>query len=161
MTATVTNYADAPLAPSRRTTAMTLTEHQRMLIRESFQDVAKLGDAAGAAFYDRLFEVAPEVRPMFPATMASQSAKLTMALKAVVDNISDWPALTGVLETLARRHVEYGVRPEHYPVVGRVLLETLAAALGERFTNETRYAWAAAYGSISDTMIRAAYPQAA
>ena len=140
---------------------MSLTDRQRDLIRTSFAAVAPMGDQAGAAFYDRLFKTAPEVRPMFPADMSGQHGKLVMALKAVVDGIDDWPRLGGIVDALARRHVAYGVEPEHYPVVGGVLLETLKTALGEDFTQEVHGAWAAAYGALSDRMIRTAYPQAA
>lgn len=140
---------------------MTMTDHQKDLIRSSFVEVARLGDGAGRAFYDRLFRTAPQVREMFPKDMSDQSGKLTLALKAVVDNVGDWPRLTGVVETLARRHVAYGVRPEHYPIVGKVLLATLGDALGDDFTPEVRDAWAAAYGALADVMIRTAYPAAA
>lgn len=140
---------------------MTMTDRQRDVIRTSFAKVAKLGDGAGQAFYDRLFRNAPQVRPMFPDEMSGQSGKLVMALKAVVDNIGDWPRLGAVVDELARRHVAYGVLPAHYPIVGLTLLETLGDALGEDFTPETRDAWAAAYGALADRMIAAAYPDAA
>ena len=140
---------------------MTLSNHQRDLIRSSFQSVAALGNGAGHAFYDRLFRTAPQIRPMFPEDVGEQAGKLTMALKLVVDTIGDLPKLTQIVEALARRHVAYGVEAGHYPLVGQVLLETLGDALGDDFTAETREAWAAAYGLLSERMIAAAYRQAA
>jgi hemoglobin-like flavoprotein len=58
---------------------------------------------------------------------------------------------------LAKRHVAYGVAPEHYEVVGAALLWTLEKGLGDGFTPEVGAAWAAAYGALSEMMIAAAY----
>ena len=140
---------------------MTITDHQRDLIRTSFQSVAALGDGAGDAFYERLFQAAPQIRPMFPKDIGAQAGKLAMALKVVVDTIDDLPKLTQIVEALARRHVDYGVQADHYPLVGQVLLQTLSDALGDDFTPETRDAWGAAYGLLSQRMIAAAYREAA
>ena len=57
---------------------------------------------------------------------------------------------------LARRHVAYGVRPEHYQPVGAALLWTLEQGLGDQFTEETRAAWTHAYGTLAEVMIEAA-----
>ena len=64
-------------------------------------------------------------------------------------------------QQLARRHVAYGARDEHYAVVGAALLDTLGAGLGEAMTPETRQAWETAYGLLSTVMIQAAAEQAA
>ena len=138
---------------------MTMTTRQRDLIRNSFAQIGHLGVAAGEAFYARLFQTAPQIRGMFPETMSDQSGKLVMALRAVVDNLDDWPKLGALVDTLARRHVDYGVRPDHYPLVGQVLVETLADALGDDFTDEVRSAWLAAYGALAGRMIETAYPE--
>ena len=64
---------------------------------------------------------------------------------------------------LAQRHVSYGARAEHYPVVGAALLWTLEKGLGEAWTKEVADAWTAAYATLSSYMIVQAYghPQAA
>lgn len=61
-----------------------------------------------------------------------------------------------VLKDLGRRHVEYRVRPEHYPIVGGALLDTLAVALGPKWTPEVKAAWVAVYTVVADTMIEGA-----
>lgn len=73
--------------------------------------------------------------------------------------------LQSVLPTasaLAKRHVAYGAKPEHYGVVGAALLWTLEKALGEAWTAEIAEAWTAGYGTLSGFMIEQAYgrPQA-
>lgn len=137
---------------------MTLTEEQMDLLRASFRTVR--GDPAPVAgmFYARLFELAPDTRPMFRGDMAAQGVKLMNSLGAVVAQIHDLAPLRPMLADLARRHVGYGVAAAHYAVVGEALLWALACALGPRFDAATRGAWAAAYGGVSAAMIAAAYP---
>lgn len=136
---------------------MQLTQIQIDHVRTSFRQVAALRDEAGVLFYQRLFETAPGVRGMFPEDISAQAGKLTAALGLVVANVSNWQTLGPVVEELARRHVDYGVEPAHYDVVGNVLLGVLAEALGESFTDEVREAWTAAYTGIAARMIEAAY----
>jgi hemoglobin-like flavoprotein len=114
-------------------------------------------------FYDRLFEVAPSVKAMFPADMTAQRRKLMATLAVVVNGLSNLESVLPAASALARRHVSYGAKPSHYPVVGGALLWTLEKGLGEAWTPETAAAWTAAYGTLSGYMIAEAYgsPQAA
>ncbi len=64
--------------------------------------------------------------------------------------------LTSALKGLGQRHVNYGVRPEHYPIVGAVLLETFADVLGERWTPAYHDAWAQAYETVCAIMLEGA-----
>ncbi len=69
-------------------------------------------------FYDRLFEIAPSVKAMFSADMTEQRKKLMATLAAVVNGLDNLETVLPAASALAIRHVSYGVRPEHYPVVG-------------------------------------------
>jgi len=57
---------------------------------------------------------------------------------------------------VAKKHVGYGVKPEHYDTVGSALLSTLSTGLGPAFTPEVKGAWTAAYGALAGVMIGAA-----
>ena len=127
-------------------------------IQQSFALAAPIAEAAADLFYDRLFTIAPEVRPLFKNDIKDQGRKLMAMLGAVVGGLSDLPSVIAVAEDLARRHVDYGVKPEHYAPVGAALLWTLERGLGEDFTPEVRASWAKAYGALSDVMIKGAYP---
>ena len=48
------------------------------------------------------------------------------------------------------------MRSEHYESVGIALLWTLEQGLGDAFDDETREAWATAYGTLASVMIAAA-----
>jgi hemoglobin-like flavoprotein len=131
-----------------------MTPEQVVLVQQSFAQVAPIADKAAEIFYDRLFEVAPAVKPLFSGDMAEQRRKLMATLAAVVGGLSD---LLPAASALAKRHVGYGARPEHYPVVGDALLWTLARGLGPQWTPEVAAAWTAAYATLSGFMIEQAY----
>ena len=84
-----------------------------------------------------------------------------MALKKIVTSLKSPKELTDFLGALAQRHVAYGALPDHYPVVGQVLLATFEEVLGDEFTPELKALWGGAYGVISDAMIAAAAEETA
>ena len=103
-----------------------MTPEQVRLVQQSFGQVAPIADKAAALFYDRLFEIAPSVKPLFHGDMAEQRRKLVAALATVVSGLSNLPSVLPAASALAKRHVGYGAKPEHYPVLGEALLWTLA-----------------------------------
>jgi nitric oxide dioxygenase len=140
-----------------------VTPEQIKLVQQSFAKVAAISEQAAALFYERLFAVAPAVKAMFPADVTEQRKKLMTTLAVVVNGLGNLEAVLPAASALAKRHVNYGAKPEHYPVVGGALLWTLEKGLGEAWTPETAAAWTAAYGTLSGYMISEAYgsPQAA
>src|SRR3979411_129480 len=130
---------------------------QIKLVQDSFAKVAPISEQAAVIFYDRLFEVAPSVRAMFPNDMTEQRKKLMGTLAVVVNGLSNLEAVLPAASALAKRHVSYGAKPEHYPVVGGALLWTLEKGLGEPSTTGIAEAWTAAYGTLSGYMISEAY----
>ena len=134
-----------------------MTPEQIKLVQQSFTKLAPISDQAAVMFYDRLFEVAPAVKSMFPADMTEQRKKLMGTLAVVVNGLGNLGAVLPAASALAKRHVNYGAKPEHYPVVGGALLWTLERGLGEAWTPEVADAWTAAYGTLSGYMISEAY----
>jgi hemoglobin-like flavoprotein len=133
---------------------------QIKLVQDSFAKVAPISEQAAVLFYDRLFEVAPSVKAMFPADMTEQRKKLMATLAVVVNGLSNLESILPAASALARRHVSYGAKPAHYPVVASALLWTLEKGLGEAWTPETAAAWTAAYSTLSGYMISEAYGSA-
>ncbi|WP_291684953.1 globin family protein [Bradyrhizobium sp.] len=130
---------------------------QVRLVQESFAKVAPISETAAVLFYDRLFEIAPTVKAMFPADMTEQRKKLMAMLAAVVNGLANLESILPAASALAKRHVAYGAKPEHYPVVGSALLWTLEKGLGDAWTADVADAWTAAYGTLSGFMISEAY----
>ena len=140
-----------------------MTPDQVKLVQQSFAKVAPISETAAVLFYDRLFEIAPQVKAMFPADMTEQRRKLMATLAAVVNGLGDLNSILPAASALAKRHVSYGAKAEHYPVVGAALLWTLEKGLGDGWTPQIAEAWTTAYGTLSGYMISEAYgrPQAA
>ena len=140
-----------------------MTPDQVKIVQDSFAKVAPIADQAATLFYDRLFEVAPSVKAMFPSDLTAQRKKLMATLAVVVGGLSNLESVLPAASALAIRHVSYGAKAEHYPVVGGALLWTLEQGLGQDWTAEVAAAWTAAYGTLSRYMISEAYgrPQAA
>jgi nitric oxide dioxygenase len=134
-----------------------MTPSQIKLVQDSFCQVAPISEQAAIIFYDRLFEVAPSVRALFPDDMKEQRKKLMATLAVVVNGLTNLEAVLPAASALAKRHVDYGAKPEHYPVVGGALLWTLEKGLGDAWTPELAEAWTAAYGTLSGYMISEAY----
>ena len=125
------------------------------LVQDSFAQIIPLPDETAAYFYDRLFALAPEVRPLFKGDMGQQGRKLVMTLATIVNGLDKLDRIMPAVRELAIRHIRYGVKERHYDVVGRALLDTLRTKLGPDFDRETEAAWAEAYQLLSDEMIEA------
>ena len=145
-----------------------LTQKQKDTIRRSWELVEPIAETVPDLFYKRLFEIAPQYRPLFQEDMASQKRKLVAMLQFVVMTL-DWPDemwaasvspdedLLMVVSALGRRHAQlYNVPDEAYGPVGEALLWTLDYGLGEAFTVDVRDAWGTLYGLLSRCMVMSA-----
>jgi len=127
------------------------------LLENSFAQVKPQADAFGASFYNNLFTMYPEAKPLFANTdMAAQQKKLISSLVLVVENLGNPDTLQASLQGLGARHVEYGALPEHYPLVGNALLKTFEDYLQESWTPEVKQAWVDAYNEITKIMLEGA-----
>ena len=66
----------------------------------------------------------------------------------------DIELLTEILIDLGAKHVNYGVKPEYFPSMGRALLHSITTLLGDRGTGNVKSAWVEVYGAMSYDMIR-------
>jgi hemoglobin-like flavoprotein len=133
-----------------------MTPNQIKLVQASFAQVAPIAATAADLFYGRLFEIAPQVRSMFPEDLSEQKKKLMAMLGTAVAGLSHIDTLMPAVRALGRRHAGYGVKAQHYAPVGSALLWTLEKGLGEAFTPEVKDAWATTYIILSTTMMDAA-----
>lgn len=133
-----------------------LTSAEKTLVQNSFATITPIADDAAVLFYQRLFELDPSLRSMFPSDMTGQRQKLMHMLTAAVKGLDHLDHLVPVLEDLGRRHATYGVLEAHYETVGAALLWTLQMGLGAAFTPEVKAAWTTVYGLVASTMQSAA-----
>ena len=134
-----------------------MTPQQVALIHDSFAEIVPMSDQVAEIFFNRLFEIAPHVRPLFRGDMAEQRVKFMATMSMLVNSLGNLDIVLPAAGKLATRHVRYGVTPEHYPVVGQALLWTIQRTLGLNWTTDVAAAWIEAYGIISRHMIGKAY----
>ncbi len=117
--------------------------------------LAQRGEDITRHFYRELLEQNPAVAPMFsPAHQrgGTQQRALADAIVAFASNVRQLEALAPAVERIGHKHAALGVQPEHYPIVGKHLLEAIRAVLGEAATDAVLDAWAAAYGVLADVL---------
>ena len=125
-------------------------------LKESFERVGAHGDEVALFFYSHLFLGHPELRDMFPVSMAAQRDRLLQALGRIVSDVGNLDSLVPFLTDLGRDHRKFGVTAEHYPAVGASLLAALTHFSGSAWNSQLAADWAAAYGVIAEVMIGAA-----
>lgn len=133
-----------------------MTLEQVTLVQTSWEKVVPIAETAAELFYGRLFEADPALRPLFKGDIKEQGKKLMTMITTVVRGLKNLGALVPAVQDLGRRHAGYGVKDEHYEVVGESLIWTLEKGLGPAFTADTKLAWVTAYTVLADTMKAAA-----
>ena len=88
--------------------------------------------------------------------MEGQRQALLNMLVVLRESLRDLDDIVPDLEDLGERHVEYGAQAEHYPVVGEVLIGTMAEVAGDRWKPEYTAAWQEAYGVVQTVMLAGA-----
>src|SRR5262245_55422115 len=101
-----------------------MTPAEIELVQTSFKSVAPIADQAADLFYGRLFEIAPEVRPLFPEDLKEQKKKLMGMLATAVASLHQVEKIVPAVQDLGRRHGGYGVTAAHYEPVGEALIWT-------------------------------------
>ena len=133
---------------------MPLTDRQLDLIQDSFHALRDDPRPKSIAFYDALFERAPDLRAMFrDEDLGGQGMRFMSTLAAIVDNLHDPTAMERRYTDLGMSHKAMGVTAQNFKPMGEALLDTLANTLGEDFTPEMRDAWTRAYAEFSREII--------
>lgn len=137
------------------------------IVKATAPVIEKHGVAITTAMYKRLF-LNKEVEAMFDRAAqdsGEQPRRLANAILAYAKNIDKLEALTAAVERMVQRHVETGVKAEHYPYVAEALLPAIRDVLGaDVATDEVLAAWGEAYWMLADILIGAeaqAYESAA
>lgn len=133
-----------------------MTPEQIEIVQTTWAKVAPDADAVAAIFYKRLFETAPEVKPLFKSNMTEQGRKLTQMIGVAVNGLTNLNAIVPAVKDMGLRHSSYGVEESHYDSVGAALLWTLNEGLGDEFTEEAKEAWTLTYTTLATVMKDAA-----
>jgi hemoglobin-like flavoprotein len=133
----------------------TLDIDECRLVQASFAQLEPFADEVALRFYGRLFELAPDLRPLFKTDMALQGAKFVEKLAIAVKGLDDLDSIAPLVRVLGRRHASYGVRAPDYETVREALLWAIEERLEPAFGEDVKAAWRIAYNVISSMMIEA------
>lgn len=133
-----------------------ITRDECRLVQASFLQLEPVANTVAATFYRRLFELNPNLIPLFKTDMEMQGIRFMEKLAVVVTGLDDLESIASLVQALGRGHARYGVQRADYDTAAEALLWTLAEVLGPEFNSELRDAWAAAFETVSSEMFRAA-----
>lgn len=133
-----------------------LTPDQVNIIKATVPVLADHGLAITTKFYKDMIAANPELKSIFNNTHQAtghQPRALAGALYAYASNIDALGNLTPAVELICHKHASLYIKAEHYAIVGKYLLETMKAVLGDACTDQILDAWGAAYWQLADIMI--------
>jgi hemoglobin-like flavoprotein len=133
-----------------------MTKEQILLVKKTWNIFREIDPVlVGDVFYSKLFFDMPYLEKLFHTPREEQSRKLIEMLSIIVGRLDTLEELTEEIKQLAIRHVQYGVKEQHYKAVGTALLWTLQQGLGKDWDEEVKGAWASCFNILSTTMINA------
>lgn len=133
-----------------------MTTEQIVLVKKSWSIFREIDPVlVGDVFYSKLFFDMPYLEKLFHTPKEEQSRKLIEMLSVIVGRLDRLEELTEEIKQLAIRHVQYGVKEQHYKAVGAALLWTLRQGLGNDWNEKVNEAWATCFQILSETMINA------
>ncbi len=122
-------------------------------LETSFDLVAPKGDELMEIFYANLFAVAPSVKPLFAGTDMARQRRCCCPRSCCCASRCATSTRRADAKRLGARHVAYGARPEHYPVVGSVLIGAMAHVAGQDWEPRFAKAWNEAFGVVAGAML--------
>ncbi len=135
---------------------MSLTQEHIRIVKKTWRIFRSVDPVIVAdTFYSKLFNDTPSLRSMFPKDMQKQYLKLMDMLSTIIARLDNLQSLVSEIKAMAQRHVQYGVRPANYKLVGKALLWTLQKGLGKDWNEEVKDAWEKCYTTLANTMIDA------
>ncbi|SIO42005.1 Hemoglobin-like flavoprotein [Rhodovulum sp. ES.010] len=126
--------------------------HNRKLVLASSGALFSAKGRFAEAFYDRLFDLAPEVRALFRVDMTHQKRMLMAALAMVVGVLGDRERLAKTAADLGRVHAQRQVTAAHLDIGQQAFDLALQDFFGTDYTPELRAAWGEAFAELVTLM---------
>jgi len=124
-----------------------LSDRQRKLIRHSFTQLARRHHVIACLIFDRLFELDPTLRPLFPEDMRDLNRKLMETIALIVQRLDQPAALAALVRQLGQRYSAVDL-PLHHQVFGQALLWALRYGLVTGYNDEVERAWTRLYALL-------------
>ena len=119
----------------------------------------------GVILFKQIFKIAPETQGMFPFRdvsledlLKNQSFRrhafaVANALDQSIHRIESLNNGDAILKDLGKKHIKFGVKEEHYPVIGQAIVTTMKMGLQSKFTSDVKESWVKLYKLVSQAMI--------
>ena len=133
-----------------------LSKNTIEIVKSTVPVLKEHGVEITTTFYKNMFANHEEIKGMF--NMAKQESgeqpkALAMTILAAAQNIDNLEALLPAVKNISGAHVNSKVKAEHYPIIGKNLLEAIKEVLGDAATEEVINAWGEAYEVIAKVFI--------
>lgn len=149
-------HLEPPLQPRRITEVPLPNASVIEAVRQSCASLPTGSTRLAESFYANLFVMAPDVRAMFPEDIRPQQRRMADALVEVVRYLDAPDQVADYLRTLgAQHHRQLGIKPEHYPFVGRALVRAVSE-VSPTWSSSMSSAWVLVYEWITATMLAGA-----
>jgi hemoglobin-like flavoprotein len=125
------------------------------MLEHSFDLIAPQADRVVESFYASLFVRDPALQRLFP-DIARQRQSLVATLAVLRRSLRDLSAIVPTLRGLGARHFDYGVQPEHYPVVAEELVAAMARSAGDQWEPRFSTEWGNALTVVASEMLAGA-----
>jgi len=126
-----------------------MTPTQIAVVQASWQKVDAGHHEVAEMFYQKLFELAPELRQFYQADLQEYGSRLMRNLGLAVSSLSRLDSVLPMLQDFAAQRVERGIKDGYETVVRNAMLWALEERLAESFTQEVRTAWNETYSLLT------------
>ncbi|CAF3627193.1 unnamed protein product [Rotaria sp. Silwood1] len=136
---------------------MSVTNEQKQLLQSTVSAVREQGKSISTKFYEALFQNNPEYRNFLNETnvkSGKQGAAIIETVCCFIENIDNLDVMMPQMSRLSSKHRAVTVQPEHYPTLGKHLLQTIKEHLGNKATPEVMTAYEALLGLMSSIFIK-------
>lgn len=132
-----------------------MTTEEIELVRNSWANVLAHREEAGNIFHKTLFGLSPEVRDLFKTDLKTQNQKLMSSITLIVTKLNKLDNIREEVKFLAKRHINYQVKPDYFNAFGKAFIAMLANTLGNlnEWTPAMEMAWTKVYRLVSEAMI--------
>jgi len=135
---------------------MALSYKQSQIVRATIPALKDHGERITTTFYHNMLQAHPELHNIFNdvnIANARQPRALTAVILRFAADINNISELIPRLERMCNKHCSLGIKPEHYKIVGKYLIDAFSEVLGPAMTPEARLAWDKAYWVLARMLI--------
>ena len=114
---------------------MTISSEAISNVHNSSAIIDKYSKEIAASMYSKLFSQYPGIKEMFQNAPSNQHEVLAETISGIAVNINNLAIFQPVLDKIAYKHVQVGVKPNHYPIITEMMLSAFEDVLSDKVQN--------------------------